>query len=159
SVDAGRATFTTEDGGTGSRLFLNVGSCGLTGAVAERAMRTSNRLGGTACFLYATVTTFVAWKNRPVPLEPRRAGRALLANNVIVANGRSFGGGIRIAPGAEPDDGLFDVLIWGDVGKLDLARTLPKLYRGTHVGHPKSDLSRRRVVEVRTETPLPVELD
>src|SRR5262249_13285580 len=58
SVDAGRATFTTEDGGTGSRLFLNVGSCGLTGAVAERAMRTSNRLGGTACFLYATVTTF-----------------------------------------------------------------------------------------------------
>jgi diacylglycerol kinase family enzyme len=49
--------------------------------------------------------------------------------------------------------------VWGDVGKLDLALNLPKLYRGTHIGHPKSDLSRRRVVRVEADVPLPVELD
>jgi diacylglycerol kinase (ATP) len=158
-VDVGRATFVTEGGGSGSRMFLNVGSCGLTGAVAERAMRTSNRFGGTACFLYATLTTFVAWKNRRFHVELDGEVRDQVANNVIVANGRSFGGGIRIAPGAEPDDGLFDVLIWGDVGKLDLALNLPKLYRGTHIGHPKLDLGRRREVLVEPETPMPIELD
>jgi diacylglycerol kinase (ATP) len=158
-VDVGRATFATADGGTGSRMFLNVGSCGLTGAVADRANRTSNRFGGTATFLYATVTTFVAWKNRRFHVELDGEPRDQLANNVIVANGRAFGGGIRIAPDAEPDDGLFDVLIWGDVGKLDLALNLPRLYRGTHLGHPKLDLGRRRSVLVEPETPMPIELD
>ena len=158
-VDVGRASYATEGGGSGSRMFLNVGSCGLTGAVAERAMRTSNRFGGTACFLYATVTTFVAWKNRRFHVELDGEARDQVANNVIVANGRSFGGGIQIAPQAEPDDGLFDVLIWGDVSKLDLALNLPKLYRGTHIGHPKLDLGRRRVVLVEPETPMPIELD
>jgi diacylglycerol kinase (ATP) len=158
-VDVGRATFATQHGGSGSRMFLNVGSCGLTGAVAERAMRTSNRFGGTACFLYATVTTFVAWRNRRFHVELDGEPRDQLANNVIVANGRSFGGGIKIAPRAEPDDGLFDVLIWGDVGKLDLALNLPKLYRGTHLGHPKLELGRRRTVVVEPETPMPIELD
>jgi diacylglycerol kinase (ATP) len=158
-VDVGRATFAVPGGGNGSRMFLNVGSCGLTGAVAERAERTSNRFGGTACFLYATVGTFVAWKNRRFHVELDGEPRDQVANNVIVANGRSFGGGIRIAPEAEPDDGLFDVLIWGDVSKLDLALNLPKLYRGTHLRHPKLDLGRRRTVLVEPETPMPIELD
>jgi YegS/Rv2252/BmrU family lipid kinase len=158
-VDVGRATFATEGGGSGSRMFLNVGSCGLTGAVADRANRTSNRFGGTATFLYATVTTFVAWKNRRFHVELDGEVLDQVANNVIVANGCSFGGGIRIAPEARPDDGLFDVLIWGDVGKLDLALNLPRLYRGTHLGHPKLNLGRRREVLVEPETPMPIELD
>ena len=160
TIDLGRATFQATGDGEGSRWYINIGSCGLTGAVAARAERTSKRLGGTPSFLFATVATFAAWRNVPFlvqiddepPLE-------LVANNVICANGRAFGGGIKVCPQAEPDDGLLDVLVWGDVGKLDLALNLPRLYRGTHLGHAKVTVLRARRVRVEPARPLPLELD
>jgi diacylglycerol kinase (ATP) len=78
---------------------------------------------------------------------------------VVVANGRYFGGGMKICPEAEPDDGLFDVLLIGDLTKRDLLLTLPKTYRGKHLPHPKAEILRGAAVEVDTPEPLPVELD
>jgi diacylglycerol kinase family enzyme len=78
---------------------------------------------------------------------------------VNVSNGRYLAGGMKITPEAEPDDGLFDVLLIGDVSKLDLALTMPKIYRGTHLPHPKAELLRGASVVVEADQPLPVELD
>ena len=64
-----------------------------------------------------------------------------------------------LAPDARPNDGFFDVLLIGYVNKLDFATTAPKLYRGTHLSHPKVDLVRARVVEVAATETLPIELD
>jgi len=64
-----------------------------------------------------------------------------------------------MCPDAVPDDGLFDVLLIGDITKRDLALTLPKVYRGTHLPHPKAEPLRGRVVTVDAPVPLPVELD
>jgi diacylglycerol kinase (ATP) len=159
TIDLGRATFRAASGER-SRWYINIGSCGLTGAVAERAERTSKRLGGTPAFLYATVATFASWRNVPFRIQiDDDPPVELVANNVICANGREFGGGIKVCPQAEPDDGLLDVLIWGDVGKLDLALNLPRLYRGTHLGHPKVRALRARRVRVEPSRPLPLELD
>ena len=80
-------------------------------------------------------------------------------HDVVVANGRYFGGGMMICPRAEPDDGLFDVLLIGDLTKRDLLVTLPKTYRGRHLPHPKAELLRGTVVTVDAPEPLPVELD
>lgn len=154
TVDVGTATFASH-----RRLFINIGSCGLTGAVAERANSTSKRLGGTPSFLYATIATFARWQNVPFHVRVDDQELDLVANNVICANGRAFGGGILVCPQAEPDDGLLDVLIWGDVGKLDLARELPRLYRGKHLGHPRLTVLRGREIEVVPERPLAIELD
>ena len=80
-------------------------------------------------------------------------------HDVVVANGRTFGGGMIICPEAEPDDGLFDVLTIGDLTKRDLLVTLPKTYRGKHLPHPKAELLRGAVVTVDASDPLPIELD
>jgi diacylglycerol kinase family enzyme len=80
-------------------------------------------------------------------------------HDVIVANGRYLAGGMKICPEAEPDDGIFDVLLIGDLTKRDLLLTLPKTYRGTHLPHPKAELLRGSTVEIDAEEPLPVELD
>ena len=66
---------------------------------------------------------------------------------------------MQICPEAKPDDGLLDVLTIGDVTKRDLVQTMPKMYRGTHLPHPKAELLRGSSVTVTTETPLPIELD
>jgi diacylglycerol kinase (ATP) len=64
-----------------------------------------------------------------------------------------------LCPNAEPDDGLFDVLLIGDITKGDLVRTLPKIYRGKHLPHPKAELLRGAVVSVDSKEPLPIQLD
>ncbi|RBM23905.1 diacylglycerol kinase [Streptomyces sp. PT12] len=55
---------------------------------------------------------------------------------VAVGNGPSYGGGLRICAGARPDDGHFTVTVVGPVSRTTLVRVYPRVYRGTHLGHP-----------------------
>ena len=65
-------------------------------------------------------------------------------HDVVVANGRWHGGAMMLAPEAEPDDGLFDVILIGDINKRDFVTTAPKIYKGTYLAHPKVELLRAR---------------
>jgi YegS/Rv2252/BmrU family lipid kinase len=159
TIDLGRVRFTAWDGTPAARIFCNVASAGLTGVAADRVNRSGKPLGATVAFAWGTVVTFVGYRNSRfhVRIDERELDR--VSNNVIVANCRFYASGMKIMPMADPADGLLDVLVWGDVGKADLARNLHKLYRGTHVGHPKADISRARRVDVEPVTPLPIEAD
>jgi diacylglycerol kinase (ATP) len=157
-IDIGRATCTGESGPR-VRMFANIASCGMTGAVAERANATSKRLGGTPAFLWATVATFVGWRNVEFHVVADGVERTLVANNVVCANCRFFGGGMKIAPGAVPDDGLLDVVLIGDISKADFVLNLHRLYRGTLSRHPKVEELRARRVEITPVRTLPAEID
>jgi diacylglycerol kinase (ATP) len=144
----------------GTRWFANVGSVGMSAAVAQRANGMSKALGGRATFFYALTRVFLEWRNTPVTVEldggVRREGPM---HDVVVANGRWHGGGMQLAPEARPDDGLFDVVLIGDVNKRDFVTTAPKIYAGTYLAHPKVELLRSRTVAVDAPERLPIELD
>jgi diacylglycerol kinase (ATP) len=159
TLDVGRVEFTEHDGSPGSRYFANIASAGLTGIVAARVNRSGKRFGATASFAWAAVATFVGYRNTRFVVELDGEEIDQVCNNVIVGNCRYFAGGMKILPAAEPDDGLLDVLVWGDVSKADLARNLHKLYRGTHVTHPKARIVRASRVTVTPATALPIEVD
>ena len=158
-IDLGRARYRTWDGAERESLFANIASAGMSGAIAKRANETSKSLGGKASYLWATLAVFSRWRNDEVRVLVDGEEHTGRMHDVVVANGRYFGGGMRICPDAEPDDGLFDVLLIGDLTKRDLLLTLPKTYRGSHLPHPKATLLRGASVEVETAEPLPVELD
>ncbi len=158
-IDVGRADYTRWDGTRGEAWFANVASAGMSGAVAKRANGSSKALGGKASFLWATLAVFAGWTNSEVRVDvdgERREGTML---DVIVANCRFLGGGMKMTPEADPADGLFDVLTIGDITKTDLVVTLPKIYRGTHLPHPKAELLRGKRVTIDAPAPLPIELD
>jgi diacylglycerol kinase (ATP) len=157
-VDLGRAVFQGSQGEQ-TRLFANVGSVGMSGAVARRANSMSKALGGRATFYYALVREFAAWKNTEVTVGFDGGERRGRMHDVILANGRWHGGGMKLAPDASPEDGLFDVVLIGDISKLDFATTSPKLYKGGHVHHPKVEVVRSATVTVEAAVPLPLELD
>jgi YegS/Rv2252/BmrU family lipid kinase len=159
TVDLGRVTYTTRDGGPESRLYCNVASAGLTGTVADRINRSGTPLGATVAFAWGAVVTFFGYRNSRFRVRIDERELDQVCNNVIVGNCRYFASGMKILPMAVPDDGLLDVLVWGDVGKVDLALNLHRLYRGTHVNHPKADFSRATRVVVEPDTPLPIEAD
>jgi len=159
SIDAGRVSFRAWDGSAGSGFFANVASAGMSGAVAMRANSTSKALGGKASFLWATLAVFARWQNAQVSVDVDGEHREGSMLDVIVANCEWLGGGMHMTPNAKPDDGLFDVLLIGDVTKRDLVQTLPKIYRGTHLPHPKAEELRGSTVRVDAQTQLPIELD
>jgi diacylglycerol kinase (ATP) len=159
TIDAGRVRYRTWDGDDAERWFANVGSVGMSGAVAQRANGMSKALGGKATFFYALTRVFLEWENTEVTVtldEGERRGRM---HDVIVANGVWHGGGMKLAPDASPDDGQFDVVLIGDVGKLDFLTTAPKIYKGRHVTHAKVEVVRSKRVEVDAAERLPIELE
>jgi diacylglycerol kinase (ATP) len=159
AVDLGRATYQAWAGGRAEAYFANIASAGMSGAIAKRANTTTKALGGKISFLWATVAVFSRWKAGEVRVSVDREVRSGRMHDVVVANARYFGGGIMICPDAEPDDGLFDVLLIGDLTKRDLVTTMHKTYSGRHLPHPKAELLRGAAVEVDAGGPLPVELD
>ena len=159
TIDLGRATFRAWDGSERVSLFANVASAGMSGAIAQRANTTSKALGGKASYLWATLAIFARWTPTDLEVTVDGDSRRGRMHDVVVANGRYFGGGMKICPDAEPDDGLFDVLLLGDLTKRDLVANVPKLYRGTHLPHPKAELLRGRTAAIESPEPLPVELD
>ncbi len=131
----------------------------MSGAIARRANETSKALGGRVSFVWATVAVFSRWKSEEVRVtagEEIREGRFF---EILAMLGEYTAGGMRMAPGASVDDGLFDVVLIGDVTKADFARTFPKVYRGKHLSHPKIELVRAASVTVEAERRLPVALD
>ena len=159
TIDLGRVQFVDGQGRPAQRHFINIASAGLTGVAADRVNRSGKPLGATVAFAWAAVATFVGYRNSRFHVQIDDEQIDQICNNAIVANCRYFAGGMKILPDADPSDGLLDVLVWGDVSKADLARNLHKLYRGTHIGHPKATIRRARRVVITPELPLPIEVD
>jgi YegS/Rv2252/BmrU family lipid kinase len=159
TIDLGRAVYRSWDGAEAVTLFANVASAGMSGAIAQRANDTTKALGGKVSYLWATVAVFARWQNSELRVTVDDEERVARMHDVVVANGKTFGGGMIICPDAEPDDGLFDVLTIGDLTKRDLLTTLPKTFWGKHLPHPKAELLRGAVVTIDADAPVPVELD
>jgi YegS/Rv2252/BmrU family lipid kinase len=159
TIDLGRASYRAWSGEDAGGWFANVASAGMSGAIARRANDSSKALGGRLSYLAAIVAVFARWRVTEIEVAVDGEVRAAPMHDVVVANGAYFGGGLHICPEARPDDTWFDVLLIGHLTKADLARTLPKAYRGRHLPHPKAELLRGRRVTIDAREPLPVELD
>ncbi|CAL9406115.1 Diacylglycerol kinase [Streptomyces sp. enrichment culture] len=135
-------------GRVGDRWFGTVLASGFDSRVNDRGNRM--RLpAGRFRYDLAVVAAF-----RPFPYRITLDGgevREVEATLVAVGNGPSYGGGMRICPGADLTDGLLDVTVVGDCGRGTLLRVFPTVYRGTHVEHPKVTVFRAAGVELAAE--------
>jgi diacylglycerol kinase (ATP) len=131
----------------------------MSGAVAAKANATTKALGAKASYLLALGVVFARWQNVRLSVQVDAETREALMEDAVVAVGRYLAGGMMITPEAEPDDGLFDVLLIGDVTKTELVRVMPKIYRGKHLPHPKGEVLRGTTVSIDSEAPLPIQLD
>ena len=162
-IDAGRVSFVGEDGSQAERHFINVVSFGFSSDVARRANASSKRLGGRVAFLSATVRSLVGYDNVDVAIsvdgQPERRMNLLLA---AVGNGRFFGGGMKICPEALLDDGLFDLVTVGNLGRIGVMANIHRIYSGNHLTMKEvqgTRLCRMRVAPADPEAKIPLEID
>jgi diacylglycerol kinase (ATP) len=162
-IDAGRVSFVGDDGSPAERHFVNIVSFGFSSDVARQANASSKRLGGRVAFLSATVRSLVSYDNVDVVLsmddQPERRMSVLLA---AVGNGRFFGGGMKICPEALLDDGLFDLVTVGDLGRVGVMANIHRIYSGHHLTMKEvqgTRLRRLKVAPADSTTKIPLEVD
>jgi diacylglycerol kinase (ATP) len=134
----------------GETVSVSYAGVGFDSAVTEFANQV-RRLRGPLVYVYAvlhTLTTFVPPTLRVAHDGGAFSGRAMFA---VAANLPRFGGGMRIAPAAEPDDGWIDLVIVRELSRRRLLAVFPKVYRGTHVDHPEIQIVRTRRAEIAVD--------
>ena len=133
------------------RISLQASGVGLDAYVT--GLRATSRLRPPAlAYAVGAVTGLLRWTPRPM----RVTIDGVIAHDgpafaVTVANTSTYGSGLRIAPGADPTDGLIDVAIIGDIGRVEALRLFPSVYRGGHARHPKFTLRQGRHVRVESD--------
>jgi len=154
AVDLGAAVW--RDGTR--RYFVNACGAGFDAVVARRVAAR----GGSGTVPYVRGVLEALRAQRPVPIEIELDGAPAWAGPVtaaVVANGARYGGGMRIAPAADPADGVLDLVVLGALGRLELVWWLPTVYRGEHLAHRRIFTRRAREVVLRAAAPLPTHLD
>jgi YegS/Rv2252/BmrU family lipid kinase len=147
-VDAGRVRYTDRSGRQRTTHFLNVTSFGVSGLITELVNRATKAFGGRVSFLLGTLRGIARYQ--PEEVRIRVQGELVHDGPLVLgtaANGRFFGGGMHVAPRAEPEDGLFDVVVIPGFSKARLLRELPRIYRGTHLEVPEVSLHRGQRIE------------
>lgn len=119
------------------RFFINVAGVGFDAAVVEAVKHLPKFFTGTIPYIIETPRALFSYQSKSVVLHLEGKVETTHILSVVVANGSYFAGGMHMAPEAKLNDGLLDVVIIGDIGKLELLMALPTVYKGTHITHPK----------------------
>lgn len=145
-LDLGLCTFVDHDGRPRRRAFANVASFGLSGLVDDKINATGKRFGPLS-FVGATASALFEYRRRSVRVtvddQVLHEGPLLLG---AAANARYFGGGVQIAPEADPGDGLLDVVLLLNVGPREVVSVLD-VYSGRHTRWRSARVARGQVVE------------
>jgi diacylglycerol kinase (ATP) len=152
-IDVGTVTCA----GAPTRYFVNIAEAGLGGAVVARAAGLGGFLGG-ARYAAGFWLTLPGFRPAAVRLEADSHARAWRAFNVVVANGRYYGGGMHISPKSDPCDHTLDILVMTGP-KSDSFTTLPRVYSGAHLPHRNIAELRATQLQVEADAPFPVEAD
>jgi diacylglycerol kinase (ATP) len=147
-LDLGLLSVTSHDGPLVQRAFINITSFGIGGLTDRIVNATPKWMGGKAAFLLGTLRAMLVYENAPVRVKVD--GQVCLEApifNVALANGRYFGGGMLIAPDADPSDGLLDVVALHDLSRVQSVALAQHIYKGSHLGQPGVSVARGKVVE------------
>lgn len=159
-VDVGRLEFTDDQGAPGARFFLNVSSCGVSGKVVEVVNSSGKWLGGRLSFAIGSARALAGYRDQRIRLRlDGGEARELSITALAIANGQYFGGGMRVAPAAEMDDGLFDVTIWKGFTLADFILKSSSLYSGRHLELPGVESHRATRVEAESQETVLIDLD
>jgi len=158
AVDAGSVEYIS-NGQTMRRLFVNFAGLGFDTEIVRATTQRFKALSSKPSYLMGLLTTLLSYKNKKISLIVDGEKIEKKVCTVLISNGRYGGGGMFTAPEADLTDGLFDTLIIGDLSKPDLLWSLPRVYRGTHLTHPKVTLKKAEEVEISSAEPLFLQAD
>lgn len=158
--DVGRLDFLGHDGKQQSRYFANICSFGVSGQVDLEVNNTSKALGGTVSFMWGSLKAMRKYKDQRVRLTlDDKPLEEVMVTTLSVANGKFFGGGMKVAPDADVSDGLFDVVLWSGYGLKDFVLKSNGIYSGAHVKWKGTRIQRAKKVVAESDEKVLIDCD
>lgn len=160
TIDLGRIEYTNREEKKERRVFVNIADAGLGAEVVRQLHRSRALFGRRLAYISSTLQSYLAWEPKRIRIvtdHPDEMTGKTLA--VVVANGRYFGGGMPIAPRADPADGYFDLVVVGELNPVKVLLAIPLLYAGQlhRLDGVRSD--RVRKVTLASEEPVRLDID
>jgi YegS/Rv2252/BmrU family lipid kinase len=138
--------------------FICIASLGFD-SDANRIANEAKFFKGNLVYLYAALRALLGWKHATFHVVIDGEVHDMRGWSVAVANSKAYGGGMYIAPEAELDDGLLDVVMVAESNKRTFLRDLPKVFKGTHTTNPRVHMLRGRTVELSADRPFDIYAD
>jgi len=141
------------------RFFVNGAGVGFDAEVVKATERLPKYFGGTIPYVGGLLRSLFGYKNKSVVLRVGSREETKCILSIVVSNGCYFGGGMRVAPQAELGDGLLDVMTVDDMGKFELLKAFPTIYKGTHITHPKVRMEKATHIAIESSEQVLVHAD
>ena len=138
-IDVGRVSCLSRKGEPVVRYFINIASFGMSGLIVDSVNRAriAKLFGGQFAFAFHSLFGLLRYRDRAVRIRVDGVFDEITSiSTVAVANGLYFGGGMKVAPNARPDDGVFDVIVMGGGPKSRAAADMKLIYTGDHLNNP-----------------------
>ena len=160
-LDLGRVEFMDSEGKQISRYFLNVASFGISGEVDIKVNKAkfTKIFGGWAVFFIATFLSRLSFAHPSVTIDYNGKKEELEILAVALANGKYFGGGMKVAPDALLDDGLLDLVILKKRSLLNFFLTSTAIYFGKHTNHPANEFHHTKKLSASSEQKVVLDID
>jgi diacylglycerol kinase (ATP) len=160
TIDLGVARFLDLNGNPCQRHFLNVTDVGFGGDVVRYVNTHSKRWGGKFSFFRGLLFTLFQYRNKRIRIGLNdRPPFEVKASSIVIANGQYFGGGMWVAPPARMDDGVLEVVVVGDVSRMEVLTNTRRLYRGTLSDHPKVQVFSAQTISLESEEEVFIDMD
>lgn len=159
-IDMGRIRYGAAGAAPKTQYFINVADFGLGAEVIRRISSVQSGSRGAFTYYRGLLSTLMSYRSKNVRIT-LDDGREMQGEYLIgaVANGRIFGGGMIIAPRAEPDDGVFDLVLIEPMKKIEVLANSRLLYSGTIERNPKVHILKARQIRVESPDEVYIEYD
>lgn len=138
--------------------FVGIASLGFD-SDANRIANESRMVRGSLVYVYAALRALAGWRHARFEVSVDGAAEAFSGYSVAIANARYYGGGMLMAPQADPADGRLDVISVAARPKLRFLKGLPKVFKGEHLAEPGVSVTAGCVVSVSADRPFVVYAD
>jgi YegS/Rv2252/BmrU family lipid kinase len=145
-------------GEANGQRFLGIASVGID-SDANRIANRARLFRGNLVYAYAALRALAGWRPARFTVQAGDDRLRFTGYTVAVANNKAYGGGMFIAPDADLADGLFDIVMVGEYGKLRALGNLPKVFKGTHVESDEVKVFRAPFLELSASRPFAVYAD
>ena len=158
-LDAGEIEYADYQERQVKRYFLNIAAVGLAGEIALRVHKRGKLWGGTLSYFLHSLAALFSAKAQTLDLMIDGQAESGRYHLIALANTSTSGGGMKLVPGADPEDGKVEVLTVGDLSRLELLCRFPLIYFGRHIGTPQVTCRQARRVEIRSREKVYLNID
>lgn len=139
--------------------FINIADLGIGAEVVERVNSSPKILSPDLIFMGAIIRTFLSYNNQPIEIKTPEWTWKGMANSVVIANAKYFGSGLCIAPNADPTDGVFEIVISGDISIYDYLKNVRRIKAGKLIDHPEVHYKTASDLEISSPQQCGLEAD